>query len=202
MLATFWPTLTRRGWALCTRAFVRCRAFFPTPERGRPKPRARLTRARAHAECNHIPEAAACVNWLQGTLLNTTRLGIPLSIIGETLVAGTNGATIFPQPVLRGASFDVALEARIGASIARQARLGGIDRGLSPVLQVDTDVRFGRFEEAYGEDPFLVSVMGVAVATALQGSAAGPRAYLPSFTEHISCEAKHALAYGFGGRDW
>ena len=87
-----------------------------------------------------------CQNYLQGSIVNSSRLHIPVSFIGETLVAGASGGTIFPQPVLRGAGFDLALEARIGASIARQARLGGIDRGLSPVLQVDTDVRFGRFE--------------------------------------------------------
>ena len=92
-----------------------------------------------------------CVNFLQSSLINSSRLGIPVSFIGETLAAGTGGGTIFPQPVLRGCAFDVDLEARIGESIARQARIGGIDRGLSPVLQVDTDARFGRFEESYGE---------------------------------------------------
>jgi hypothetical protein len=115
--------------------------------------------------CDHIEDHYACQTWLQSSMINASRFGIPVSFIGETLVAGTGGGTIFPQPVLRGASFNVELEARIGVSIARQARLGGIDRGLSPVLQVDTDVRFGRFEESYGEDPFLVSTMGVAVAS-------------------------------------
>lgn len=151
--------------------------------------------------CDHISDRIECQNYLQSMMLNSSRLGIPISFIGETLVSGTNGGTIFPQPVLRGATFNVELEAQIGTSIARQARLGGIDRGLSPVLQVDTDVRFGRFEESYAEDPFLVSTMGVAVATALQGSTSGPSTYVVD-TSHISCEAKHALAYGFGGRDW
>ena len=83
----------------------------------------------------------ACHNYVQQSFINSSRLSIPVSFIGETLVAGAAGGTIFPQPVLRGASFNLELEARIGSSIARQARLGGIDRGLSPVLQVDTDVR-------------------------------------------------------------
>lgn len=147
------------------------------------------------------PTRISCQNFLQSSIMASSRLGIPISFIGETLSAGCAGATIFPQPVNRGAAFDVALEARIGESIARQARLGGIDRGLSPVLQVDTDARFGRFEEAYGEDPHLVATMGVAVATALQGGAEGPHEYVAS-NASISCEAKHALAYGFGGRDW
>jgi beta-glucosidase len=152
--------------------------------------------------CNSSLTGAACHNYLQSELMARSRLGIPVSVISETLVAGAGGATIFPQPVLRGCAFDVALESAIGASIARQARLGGTDRGLSPVLQVDTDARFGRFEESYGEDPFLVAEMGVAVATALQGDASGPTQYLPDFARHITLEAKHYMAYGYGGRDW
>ena len=144
----------------------------------------------------------ACQNLLQETMLNTSRLGIPVSIIGETLVSGTNGGTLFPQPALMGATFNVPLISQVARSIGRQARLGGIDRGLSPVLQVDTDPRFGRFEEAYGSDPFLVATMGVAAATALQCDASGPNEYVPDFTACVSCEAKHALAYGVGGRDW
>jgi beta-glucosidase-like glycosyl hydrolase len=152
--------------------------------------------------CNSsYPTRISCQNYLQSTIMSSSRLNIPISFIGETLVAGTSKGTIFPQPVLRGAAFNVDLESRIGESIARQARLGGIDRGLSPVLQVDTDARFGRFEEAYGEDPFLVSTLGTAVALALQGGNQGPHNYVSSSVK-ISCEAKHALAYGFGGRDW
>ena len=151
--------------------------------------------------CANISDRLACQNYLQAAIMSSSRLGIPISFIGETLVSGTAGGTIFPQPVLRGCAFNTELESAIGVSISRQARIGGIDRGLSPVLQVDTDVRFGRFEESYGEDPFLVSTLGVAVATALQGGAEGPHEYVPS-NASISCEAKHALAYGEGGRDW
>lgn len=142
-----------------------------------------------------------CQNFIQSSIINSSRLNIPISFIGETLTAGTAGGTIFPQPILQGSTFNLELISAIGTSIARQARLGGIDRGLSPVLQVDTDVRFGRFEEAYGEDPFLVSQMGVTVATALQGNTNGPNTYLDD-DQHVSLEAKHALSYGFGGRDW
>jgi len=141
-----------------------------------------------------------CQNYLQSSMINSSRLGIPISFISETLVAGAARATIFPQPVLRGSAFNVDLEARICESIGRQARIGGTDRGLSPVLQVDTDARFGRFEEAYGEDPFLVGTLGATCAFALQGGAQGPNEYVPD--GRIACEAKHLMAYGFGGRDW
>jgi beta-glucosidase len=121
----------------------------------------------------------ACQNAIQALFLNSSRLGIPASFIGETLhSAGCSGGTIFPVPVLLGATFNVDLISRIGTSIARQARACGIDRGLSPVLQVDTDPRFGRFEESYGEDPFLVSTMGTAMTTAHQGNTLGPSAYI------------------------
>lgn len=151
-------------------------------------------------QCDGGLYGAACQNFLQAAMINSSRLGIPISFIAETLVAGASGATIFPQPVLRGAAFNVELEGRIGESIGRQARIGGTDRGLSPVLQVDTDARFGRFEESYGEDPFLVGTLGAAAAFALQGGAQGPHEYVPD--GRIACEAKHAMAYGFGGRDW
>ena len=119
-----------------------------------------------------------CQNYVQESIINSSRLGIPISVIGETLTGGTAYGTIFPQPVLHGASFNLELITAMGKSIARQARLGGasfahsfrtvpclffapelppcsshcdpfagVDRGLSPVLQVDTDARFGRFEE-------------------------------------------------------
>jgi beta-glucosidase len=150
--------------------------------------------------CDDGKRGWQCQNELQAAMIARSRLGIPISFISETLVAGAAGATIFPQPVLRGAALNVQLESRIGESIGRQARIGGTDRGLSPVLQVDTDARFGRFEESYGEDPFLVGTLGAAAAFALQGGAAGPNEYVPA--GRISCEAKHAIAYGFGGRDW
>ena len=81
----------------------------------------------------------ACQNHFQAMLLNSSRLGIPASFIGETLhSAGCSNGTIFPVPVLLGATFNVDLISRIGTSIARQARACGIDRGLSPVLQVNS----------------------------------------------------------------
>jgi beta-glucosidase-like glycosyl hydrolase len=141
-----------------------------------------------------------CQNYIQAAIVNSSRLGIPISFIGETLVSGGGGATIFPQPILQGATFNVDLLSKMGKSIAFQARLNGIDRGLSPLMQPDTDSRFGRFEESLGEDPYLVGLMGTAVAQALSGSE-GPNAYLPDYN-HISHEAKHFFAYGAGGRDW
>ena len=95
--------------------------------------------------------------------------------------------------------------------------------------QVVTDPRFGRYEESFGEvggqqgpagasdphalpshnvmqDPFLVSTMGSAMVQGQQGPPASPALSTPSSyiegAANVACEAKHAVAYGFGGRDW
>jgi beta-glucosidase len=66
-------------------------------------------------------------------------------------------------------------------------------------LQVDTDPRFGRTEEAFGEDPKLVSDMGVAYTLGMtNGNTAGPASYLDSSA--VATEAKHFAAYGNSGK--
>jgi beta-glucosidase len=76
----------------------------------------------------------------------------------------------------------------------------GVTRGFSPEINVCTDPRFGRTEENFGEDPCLVASMGVAAVHGLhQGNTEGPTGYLPPHA--IASEAKHAAAYGFGGKD-
>ncbi len=67
-------------------------------------------------------------------------------------------------------------------------------------LQVDTDPRFGRTEEAFGEDPQLVSVLGEAYALGMMGGeTGGPNTYLGP--NSVVTEAKHFAAYGYGGKD-
>jgi beta-glucosidase len=63
--------------------------------------------------------------------------------------------------------------------------------------------RFGRFQEAFGSDPFIVGTMAVAAVQGLQGEdgAAGPNSYLGSPSRKIICQAKHFFAYDYGGRD-
>jgi hypothetical protein len=99
---------------------------------------------------------------------------------------------IFPMPAGQGASWNRTLVQSIAAAIAKETRASGADRGFSPELQVCTDPRFGRTQENFGGDPFLVSQLGVAATLGLHGGdTSGPTGYLPNFNTTIASEAKH-----------
>ena len=131
----------------------------------------------------------AAQNWLQETVINSSRHGIPVSVYVEGLHGGPGGGTIFPAPVNMGNSWNVSLLKSIGAAVAHEARIGGCDRVFAPELQVDTDPRFGRFYESFSEDPHLVSVCGYMMTLGIQGPAAAPDSYLGP--ANAACEAKH-----------
>jgi beta-glucosidase len=139
-------------------------------------------------------------NAIQQQFLNQSRLAIPVTFHTETLHSAVSRGTIFPMPVMQGSTWDAPLVGLVGASIGTQTRAGGSDRGFSPEINVCTDPRFGRTEENFGEDPALVAAMGIAAVQGLQGgSTGGPSEYLPKGS--IISEAKHAAAYGYGGKD-
>ena len=108
-------------------------------------------------------------NAMQSFFVNNSRLGIPVTFHTETLHSAGAGSTIFPMPCLQGATWDLDLVHEVATSIAEQARANGVDRGFSPEINVCTDQRFGRVEENFGEDPCLVSAMGVAAVSGLHG---------------------------------
>ena len=115
----------------------------------------------------------------------------------ETLHSGGHpGCTIFPMPALQGSSWNLSLVQAIAESNALQARASGTNHGLSPVINVATDPRFGRTQEAFGEDPHLVGTMATAAVLGLQGAdgAAGPSTYLGSPRTKIVSQAKHFFA--------
>jgi beta-glucosidase len=141
---------------------------------------------------------------LRHALSNSTRLGIPPSIFGETTHSGgALGTTVFPMPCAQGASWNTSLVEEIARANAVQLRACGGDHALSPVLQVCTDPRFGRMEENFAEDPFMVAVYGAAAARGLQGhdGCDGASSYLRSPREHVASQAKHYAMYGAGGKD-
>ena len=122
-------------------------------------------------------------NAVQGAMVNSSRLNIPIDFTGECLHSGGHpGVTVFPMPALQGSSWNLSLVHAIAASNALHARASGTNHALSPVINVATDPRFGRFQEAFGEDPFIVGTMAVAAVRGLQGDdgAAGPNSYLGS----------------------
>lgn len=136
---------------------------------GRPSDRTGSPFPQGHRFRN-AQEAAIFVNAVQHHLVDKTRLGIPALFHEETAhgLMG-DGATIFPIPPLLASTWDVALVEQIFAVTAREARVRGVTIGLSPVLDLSRDPRFGRVEEFFGEDPFLVGEMGIAATRGLQG---------------------------------
>jgi beta-glucosidase len=117
-----------------------------------------------------LEKVAALVNDIQAYLWKHTRLGIP-AIIHEECLNGFRGrgATIFPQNIGLASTWEPEMVGRITTTIKRQMRSAGMHQGLAPVLDVARDPRWGRVEETFGEDPFLVARMGVAYIKGLQG---------------------------------
>lgn len=127
-------------------------------------------------------------------LRTQTRLGIPAIQIAECLHGQMAlGATIFPQAIGLGCTWNPALIKQMAAVIADEASLSGVDQALSPLFDLARDPRYGRVEECYGEDPYLVKEMGVAFVTGMQGEAEVTRSHIPA--GKLACTAKHFVAY-------
>jgi beta-glucosidase len=110
------------------------------------------------------------VNALQHYATEKTRLGIPLMFHEEGLHGfAAVGATSFPQAIALASSWDPALVRAVNAVTAREIRARGVTEALTPVVDVARDPRWGRIEETFGEDPFLVGELGVAAVEGLQG---------------------------------
>ncbi len=136
-------------------------------------------------------ETALAVNAVQRFLVTQTRLGIPAFVIDEALhgLMG-QGATSFPQAMALASTWDPALVERVFTAAAAEMRARGGTWALSPVLDLARDPRWGRTEETYGEDPFLVSRMGVAAVRGFQGSGPGFAA------GRVLATAKHFAVHG------
>ncbi|MGY2003820.1 beta-xylosidase/alpha-l-arabinosidase [Blastococcus sp. SYSU DS1024] len=115
--------------------------------------------------------AARVLAQTQRDLIANSRLGIP-AVAHEECLAGFTAwqATVFPVPLAWGAAFDPDSVGRMAAAIGAQMRSVGVHQGLSPVLDVSFDHRWGRTEETIGEDPYLVAVLGSAYTRGLEGS--------------------------------
>jgi beta-glucosidase len=110
------------------------------------------------------------VNALQKYAMTRTRLGIPILFHEEGLHGyAAVGATSFPQAIALASSWDPALVRAVNAVTAREIRARGVTQALTPVVDVARDPRWGRIEETFGEDPYLVGELGVAAVEGLQG---------------------------------
>ena len=115
-------------------------------------------------------EYARKVNELQKYLVENTRLGIPALFGGEGLHGFmAEGATYFPQAIALGCSFDTVLAEKVYAAAALEMKTRGVTQVLSPVIDLARDPRWGRTEECFSEDPFLVSQIGLAAVRGFQG---------------------------------
>jgi beta-glucosidase-like glycosyl hydrolase len=116
-------------------------------------------------------EGAAEVVRQQRIVLGNSRHGVP-AIVHEECLTGftTYGATVYPSAIAWGATFDPELVERMAAAIGRDMAAVGVHQGLSPVLDVVRDYRWGRVEETIGEDPYLVAMLGSAYVKGLQSS--------------------------------
>lgn len=124
-----------------------------------------------------------------------TRLGIPPIQIGECLHGQlAMGATIFPQAIAQGSTWNPALVERMASVIALEASASGVDQALSPLFDLAREPRYGRTEECFGEDPYLVARMGVAFVEGMQGKAEYTRVHgiAPG---KLMCTAKHFAGY-------
>ena len=123
-----------------------------------------------------------------------TRLGIPAIQIAECLHGQMAlGTTIFPQAIGLGCTCNPALIKQMASVIAEEASLSGVDQALSPLFDLARDPRYGRVEECYGEDPYLVKEMGVAYVTGMHGEPEVTRSHIPA--GKLACTAKHFVAY-------
>lgn len=136
-------------------------------------------------------QMAELTNIIQKFFVENSRLGIPVMFHEECLhghwaIDGTS----FPQPIALAGTFNPALVERLFAMTAEEARVRGAHHVLTPVVDVVRDPRWGRCEETYGEDPYLVARMGIAAVRGFQGDA--------SFHDrkHVIATLKHFTGHG------
>ncbi|HCU22247.1 MAG TPA: beta-glucosidase, partial [Candidatus Atribacteria bacterium] len=140
-------------------------------------------------------QAVEIGNAIQSYLKEKTRFKIP-AIIHEECLSGlmARGTTVFPQAIGLASTFCPELIEKMTRVIRKQIRGMGGHQGLAPVLDIPRDPRWGRTEETFGEDPYLVSRLGVAYIQGLQGN---------DLKTGVIATAKHFTAYGIseGGRN-
>ncbi len=136
-------------------------------------------------------EGATFANAIQKWLIENTRLGIP-AILHDEILHGhmAQGSTSFPQPIALASTWDPDFIASVFTAGALETRARGSHQVLGPNLDVAREPRWGRTEETFGEDPYLVSRMGVAITKALQGPGPGVDG------NHVIATAKHFAAHG------
>ncbi|MGH7951703.1 MAG: glycoside hydrolase family 3 N-terminal domain-containing protein, partial [Limisphaerales bacterium] len=166
-----------------------------------------LKKARAHFKSGHglgqvgrpsdagkgknAREMTELTNAIQKFFLENSRLGIPVffheeCLHGQAAIDGTS----FPQPIGLAATFNPNLVEKLYAMTAEEARARGTHQALTPVVDVARDPRWGRVEETFGEDPFLVTELGMASVRGFQGDASFKN------KNRVIATLKHFAAHG------
>ena len=138
-------------------------------------------------------ELLQAVRDLQRFLREKTRPGIP-AICQEEAISGlaARGATTLPQQINMSCTWNLEMLRDNTKSTARTMRMAGASHALSPMLDVLDTARWGRSEEGFGEDPYLVSLMGLTFIQGLQGA---------DLREGIAACTKHFAGYGNRNED-
>lgn len=137
-------------------------------------------------------QTAEYVNAAQHWSVEHTRLGIPILMHEESLHGYVaRGATSFPQAIALASTWDPDLVSRVFSVAAREARARGATLVLAPVVDVARDPRWGRIEETYGEDTYLVTQMGLAAVRGFQGPT------LPLPPDKVFVTLKHFTGHGW-----
>ena len=136
-------------------------------------------------------QMAEFTNTIQTWIQQNTRLGIPILFHEECLHgnAAPKG-TSFPQAIGLASTWDPQLVQNVFTAVAAEVRARGAQQCLAPVLDLARDPRWGRTEETYGEDPYLVTHIGLAAIRGFQGE--GP--FIDN--AHVLATAKHFVAHG------
>jgi len=135
---------------------------------------------------------------LANDLVAQTRLRIPL-LVAEDCIHGHSfwpGATIYPTQLGMAASWDADLLERVARATAEEVAVTGIHWTFSPVLCIARDLRWGRVNETFGEDPYLIGELASAMVRGYQGDGLSDRTA-------VLATAKHFAGYSEtqGGRD-
>ena len=136
-------------------------------------------------------DAAVARNNAQHFMMEKTRLGIPAIFLGEALHGFmAYGSTSFPQVLGLASTWDPELVQQAFNAAGDEMASAGVSQALSPVLDLGRDPRWGRTEETYGEDPYLVGRMAVAAINGLQGTTWNIDRH------HVMATMKHFAAHG------
>jgi len=136
-------------------------------------------------------EMAVLTNEIQKFFIEHSRLGIPVIFHEECLHGlAAKSSTSFPQPIGLAGTFHSELIEKLYAMTAEETRVRGGHQALTPVVDVARDPRWGRVEETFGEDPYLVAQMGIAAVKGFQGDATFKN------RKNVIATLKHFAAHG------